>query len=106
MWWSPDPRFVLFPDKLKVIHALSRDTQPSHRPNVVVGRVTAELIREHIPDPTAVEVFACGPGLTRWDKQRAAEAGEEPTPRFLESVSDALANLGIPKDRVHLESYG
>jgi len=95
-----------FPDKLKVVHALSRDAQAAHHPGVIVGRVTEELIREHVPDPSAAEVFACGPGLTRWDKQRAAEAGEEPAPRFLESVSEALANIGMPKDRIHLESYG
>lgn len=102
-----DDMAARFPDKLKVVHALSRESRGSHVPGEVhVGRVAEQLIRQHVPDPSAVEVFACGPGLTRWDKARAAEAGEAPTPRFLETVGEALSALGVAKDRVHLESYG
>jgi len=96
-----------YPDKLKVVHALSREPGAAHHgPHVHEGRVTMELIKEHIPDPTAVEVFACGPALGKWDKLQAKEDGVEPTPRFMESVVDSIREVGVPKERLHLESYG
>jgi ferredoxin-NADP reductase len=94
------------PGKVRVIHALSREDLAEGSPDVRQGRVTEALIREHIPDPTAVEVFACGPGITKFDKLAARERGEEPQPRFLESVLDALEAIGVPDERIHRESYG
>jgi 3-ketosteroid 9alpha-monooxygenase subunit B len=95
------------PDRLTVVHALSRETSPRYwGPDCRPGRVAEALIREAIPDPTAVEVFACGPGITRFDRQEAKARGEEPQPRFLETVLAALDSIGVPDDRVHRESYG
>jgi 3-ketosteroid 9alpha-monooxygenase subunit B len=95
-----------YPDKLRVVHALSREPDLVPAEDVRPGRVNEALIREFIPDPTAVEVFACGPGITKFDKMAAKEKGEEPQPRFLESVLDALENIGVPDERIHRESYG
>jgi ferredoxin-NADP reductase len=95
------------PDRLRVIHALSREPEAEGRgPEYRSGRVTEALLGELIPDPDSVQVFACGPGINTWDRRRAKEAGEEPQPRFLESVLAALESLGVPGDRVHHESYG
>jgi ferredoxin-NADP reductase len=95
------------PDKLKVVHTLSRDKKRS-RPfsEVREGRVTEEMIREHIPDPSSSEVFVCGPGLSKFDRQAAREKGVKPQPRFLESVMEYLGSIGVPKERIHRESYG
>lgn len=96
-----------FPDQLKVVHAISRDPEAVRRgPNVRTGRISEALIREHVPDPTAVEVFTCGPGITKWDRLAAKEKGKEPAPRFLETVLAALDAIGVPTERVHHESYG
>ena len=95
------------PGKLEVIHAISRDPEIESRgPGYVKGRVTEELIRKHIPDPDAVEVFTCGPGITKWDREAAREKGEKPTPRFLETVLEALEAIGVPKKKVHREAFG
>lgn len=94
------------PDRLKVVHALSRDPEACRAPNIRAGRVSEALMREHIPDPTAVEVFTCGPGITKFDRQAAKEQGEEPAPRFLETVLAGLEAIGVPRERVHRESYG
>ena len=96
-----------YPDKVRVVHALSREESlASAASDARQGRVTEALIREFIPDPTAVEVFTCGPGITKFDRLAAKEKGEEPQPRFLESVLEALENIGVPDERIHRESYG
>lgn len=95
------------PGKLEIVHTLTRDPQATSRgPNVREGRVSAALLKECIKDPSACEVFTCGPGITKYDKMRAKEAGTEPAPRFLESALAALQEIGITKDRIHRESYG
>jgi 3-ketosteroid 9alpha-monooxygenase subunit B len=95
------------PEKVAIVHALSRESGVERRgPNVRAGRVTEALIRAHVPDPSAVEVFACGPAVGRFERQAAKEKGEEVKPRFMETVLEALAALGVPQDRIHRESYG
>jgi 3-ketosteroid 9alpha-monooxygenase subunit B len=83
-----------------VVHALSREENLASATVVFRrGWVTEALIRELIPDPTAVEVFTCGPGITRFDCLAAKEKGEQPQLRFLESVLDALETIGMPDER-------
>jgi ferredoxin-NADP reductase len=96
-----------YPDKLRIVHTLSREARSaSGAGEVRQGRVNEALIRECIPDPTAVEVFACGPGVGKYERQAAREKGEEPAPRFLETTLEALENHGVPDERIHRESYG
>jgi len=102
-----------YPDKLRIVHTLSREAREacerrsaSGAAEVRHGRVTAALIRECIPDPIAVEVYACGPGIGKFERQAAKEKGEDPAPRFLETTLEALENLGVPDERIHRESYG
>lgn len=96
-----------YPDKLNIVHALSREPNAEHYgSHVHAGRVDAALLRQYIPDPSAVEIFACGPALGKWDRVAAKELGEEPQPRFMETVLEALRTLDIPKQRLHTESYG
>lgn len=95
------------PGKLTVVHALSREPRAaSHGGRVRAGRVSADLLREFILDPSACEVFACGPGITRYEREAARTRAEAPLPRFLESVVEGLQQIGVPKSRIHRESYG
>ncbi len=95
------------PDRLRIVHALSREPEAeSFGLNVRGTRVDEGLIRENLPDPTAVEVFTCGPGVGKFERQAAAENGQEVHPRFLETVLVALRNLGVSDERIHRESYG
>ena len=94
-------------DKVRVVHAITREPEAvNYAPNVRTGRVDEKLLREVIDDPSAVHVFACGPGITRWDRLAAKERGEEPSPRFMETVLAALDALGIDRKRIHRETYG
>ena len=68
--------------------------------------MTPELLKKVIPDWSAVEVFACGPAITKYDKLAAKEKGVEPGPRFMEAAIAALEAVGLPKERLHKESYG
>lgn len=95
------------PDRLEVVHTLTREAHPeTHGPNVRRGRVDATLLRQLIPDPSACRVYACGPGVSTWERKAAREQGVDVPPRFLESVIAALDELGVPRDRVARESYG
>lgn len=97
-----------YPDKLRIVHTLSREAreQDAVSGDCRRGRVSKELIREFIPDPSAVEVYACGPGVGKFERQAAKGKGEEPAPRFLETTLAALESLGVPDERIHRESYG
>jgi ferredoxin-NADP reductase len=94
------------PDRVRVVHTLTRESSPPARPDVRSGRITTELLREVIPDPSACIVYACGPAIGPWDKLAAKEKGVAPTPRFLESALASLKELGVPDDKIEYESYG
>jgi len=95
------------PERLEIVHAISREPDATRRgDNVAVGRVSRDLIAEHLGDPSRAIVYACGPALSKWDKQRARKTGEELKPRFMETVLAALDDLGVPKKQRHYETYG
>ena len=95
------------PDRLRVVHTLTREGEPEKRgPGVRRGRISPELLREVVPDPGAALFYACGPAVGPLEKAAAKEKGETPRPRFLEAALEAVATLGVPKDRVKHESYG
>lgn len=95
------------PEHLRVIHALSREPDAERRgPDVRAGRVDKALIEEFLGDIGDLDVFSCGPAISRWDKARAKETGVAPKPRFQETVLAALDELGVPKERLHKESFG
>lgn len=94
------------PDRLKVLHTLTREDRPPAEPNVRKGRITTDLLREAIPDATACVVYACGPAISAWDRQAAKAAGVAPAPRFLESALASLREIGVPDRNIMRESYG
>jgi len=96
-----------YPGHVKVIHTLTREPDVSaHGPSVRKGRVSAELLREVIPDPAAPLVYVCGPGISKWDREAAKATGTAPQPRFLESVLQNLKEIGVPNARIKREFYG
>ncbi len=95
-----------FPSRLRVVHALTRDSVHPAGPGVRKGRVDAALLRELVCDPRSCLVYVCGPAVSPWDRTAARERGEEPRPRFMETVLAALHEIGVPPDRVKREAYG
>jgi len=94
-------------DKVTLVHCLTRQDIPADAPpGTRRGRVSADLLRELIPDFDRCMVYACGPALSQYDRQAAREKGVEPTPRFMETVSAAVKEIGVPKDRFKTEAYG
>jgi len=92
--------------RLRVLHCLTREpSAPADSPCARLGRINAELIAEAIPDPADCLVYACGTAISRWDKQAARARGEEPKPRFLETVKALLAERGVDRRRIHTEAY-
>ena len=95
------------PDRLKVVHTLTRETNEAlYGPSVRKGRVDERLLREVIPEPENCVVYLCGPGISKWDREAAREAGTEPQPRFIETSLTILRNIGVPDARIKRESYG
>jgi 3-ketosteroid 9alpha-monooxygenase subunit B len=95
------------PDRLKVVHTLTREPNPSqHGPLVHKGRIEEALLREAINDPSSCVVYACGPAIGPFDRAFAKERGQAPAPRFLETAMAALEHIGVPRANVKHESYG
>jgi ferredoxin-NADP reductase len=94
------------PARLRVVHTLTRDPVTPVSQRVWKGRVSAATLRALIPEPTAARVYACGPAVGAHERAAARARGEEPKPRFMESVLSALREVGVPDDRVVRESYG
>jgi 3-ketosteroid 9alpha-monooxygenase subunit B len=95
------------PDRLEVVHALTRETQRSNDgSNVRAGRVGTDLLRELVPPDLNCHFFVCGPAVSAFERAAAKEKGEEPSPRFLESVRAGLRTLGARQDQITRESYG
>src|SRR5207247_3472865 len=95
------------PDRLSVIHTLTRDEDAARfGPSVRKGRIAADILRDAIPDPGGAFVYVCGPGISHWDVVAAKEAGTKPQPRFLETVLEQLSSIGVANDSIKRESYG
>jgi 3-ketosteroid 9alpha-monooxygenase subunit B len=95
------------PGRLRVIHTLTRETGPIPA-NVDVrrGRVDAEILRSVLDrEPTSI-VYSCGPAISVWERRACAAAGTTPPPRFLETMLSLLESLGVPRNRITIESYG
>jgi ferredoxin-NADP reductase len=95
------------PDRLKVVHTLTRETDASVLgPSVRQGRVTETLLSELIDAPKDCYVYLCGPGISKFDREAAREAGTEPAPKFIETTLQNLLKIGVPNARIKRESYG
>ena len=108
--WEADALIELeakHPERLRVIHTLTREPDVALcGPSVRKGRVNADVLRELIPDLDSCVIYVCGPGISKFDREAAKEKGEQPQPRFLESVLADLKSLGVPNARIKRESYG
>ncbi|MHB1845022.1 MAG: ferredoxin reductase domain-containing protein [Deltaproteobacteria bacterium] len=95
------------PGKLRVVHSLSREPEAErYGPGYRTGRVDRSVLAAAVGDGRRCVVYACGPGITPFERKAARQKGVEPTPRFLETVLGHLADLAIEKGRIHYESYG
>ena len=94
-------------DKLSVVHTITRDTESTLKyQHLRQGRINEALMREFIPAPSEVQVYCCGPGITKYDREAAKARGEEPGPRFLETTLSLLDKIGVKNNQIHRESYG
>ncbi len=94
-------------DRLRVVHTLTREANPEQfGPDVKKGRVGPELLQEYLRDPSATIAYVCGPGVSPHERKAAKAKGEEPAPRFLETVVGALREIGVPDKQIKRESYG
>jgi ferredoxin-NADP reductase len=96
-----------FPDRLQLFHLLTREENPErHGAHFLKGRPSLDFVAKKVQDPKSVLVYACGAAVTKWQKKVAKERNEEPKPRFLESISEIVAGLGVDRKRYRKEIYG
>ena len=95
------------PDRLRVIHALTREPSiPSTTEDVRGGRVTLELLGGILEREPNSLIYACGPAVSVWERRAHAAAGTTPAPRFLESMRSHLTALNVPRERIKIEAFG
>jgi 3-ketosteroid 9alpha-monooxygenase subunit B len=95
------------PDRLHVIHRLTRQTAPlPDGIDVRKGRIDAALIASILEREPSSLIYACGPAITVWERRAHAARGSTPPPRFMEAMLEQLVEVGVPKDRITVESYG
>jgi ferredoxin-NADP reductase len=96
-----------YPGRLRVIHTLTRETNPHVRgEDVRAGRVGTELLRAVLAGEPDTVVYACGPAISVWERRACKARGITPTPQFLESMLDHLHTLDVPPDRIKIEAFG
>ena len=93
-------------DRFQLVNCLTREPSiPANSVCARLGRISREVVEPVIGDPQRTLVYACGAAITRWDKQAARARGEEPKPRFLETVRAIVGELGVPRQNLHTEAY-
>jgi len=95
------------PDRLRVIHTLTRQSAPVPPGNDVrSGRVGVEMVAAALAAEPESLVYACGPAVSVWERRAGAAAGTTPPPRFMETMRACLEELAVPRARIKMESYG
>jgi ferredoxin-NADP reductase len=95
------------PDRLRVIHTLTRQAGPLPAGvDARSGRIDAALLGDVLTREPDSIIYSCGPAISVHDRRAAAAAGTEPTPQFLETMVGLLQTLGVPHERIKVESYG
>lgn len=95
-----------FPDRLKVIHTLTREGDPASFGDYRSGRISKDLLDEATNETKNTAVFVCGPDHLPWQKRAAKEKGEMLPSSFLSSALQYLDEIGFVKEQITKESYG
>lgn len=95
-----------YPERLKLVHTLTREEDVSAYPGARKGRISRELLEEHVKDGATCLAYVCGPAITSWERRKALETKTNATPRFLESAIGLLHEVGLTNDRIKREAYG
>ncbi|MBD04910.1 MAG: oxidoreductase [Gemmatimonadetes bacterium] len=93
-------------EQLTVLHSLTREDPHQIEPASRKGRLDAELIKSYVKDLDRTLVYCCGPGVLPWERKEARERGEEPAPKFVETMIQILHELGFDKRQIKQESWG
>ena len=93
------------PDRLEIVHCITREDPVDVEPHGRRGRIDRELIERYV-DPSTCMAYCCGPGVLPWERREAKANGEEPQPKFVEHMMDLFAEAGLAKERIKQESWG
>jgi len=95
------------PERVRVVHLLTREPEAGrHGPDYRHARLSLELLRELVPEPSRTFALVCGPGVTLFQRKAALAAGTQAAPRFIEHAVELLGALGLDRKQIRQESYG
>ena len=86
----------LIPEQLTILHAITRE-HPGVEAGARMGRVSAELLREHIREFDNAWFFVCGPSIRAHERLAARARGEQAEPRFIGEHEGVAAGAGCAK---------
>ncbi len=95
-----------YSNRFTYVNLITREDPSYLGPNYLKGRPTAELVRRYVHNAATARHFACGAAITKYQRDAAKQAGQEPQPRFMESVEVILHELGVPKAHLKKEEFG
>jgi ferredoxin-NADP reductase len=96
-----------FPEQFRLVFTVTRETPPDGIPvPVKSGRIDRQILAEELRRMDDPVVYVCGPAISSYEKKAARKEGTAPAPRFMESVLQCLAELGVERSRIRRESYG
>jgi len=96
-----------YQNRFQIVHYLTRETNPmQHGTHFRSGRPQLADLKDLVKHPKTALVYACGAGVSKWQKKRAKLDGTTPKPRFLEAIGKIIHALAIDRKRYKHEVYG
>jgi ferredoxin-NADP reductase len=95
-----------YPERFTYVNLITREDPSYLGPNYMKGRPSADIVRRYVPSAQTARHYACGAAITKHQREAARAAGQEPQPRFMESVEAILHELGVPKTHFKKEEFG
>jgi len=95
-----------YANRFTYLNLITREDPSYLGQNYLSGRPTSELVRRYVHNPAQARHFACGAAITKYQREVAKQTGQEPQPRFMESVDAILHELGVPRNHLKKEEFG
>jgi ferredoxin-NADP reductase len=95
-----------YANRFTYVNLITREDPSYLGPNYMKGRPSSDIVRRYVHNAATARHYACGAAITKHQREAAKQTGQEPQPRFMESVEAILHELGVPKNHLKKEEFG